>query len=90
MTEQTAGHRALKAWYEKGERSQLAVAKACGVSQSAVSQWIRGETRPAAGLAREALEKMAGIAAAAWLTGAEKKRRAKAERAAAAGEGVAK
>ena len=42
--------------------------------------------REAAGLAREALEKMAGIAAALWLTGAEKKRRAKAERAAAAGE----
>jgi transcriptional regulator with XRE-family HTH domain len=89
MTEQTAGHRALKAWYEKGERSQSAVALACGVSQSAVSQWIRGETRPAAGLAREALERMAGIAAGAWLTAAEKRKRAKVERA-AAGEGVAK
>lgn len=77
---ETIARRKLLRWHEEGppeERGQVRIAEACGVTQSAVSQWMRGETRPTEGLKRDLLERLTGIAAPLWLTGVERKERRK-------------
>lgn len=78
MTE-TIGMRRLKKWSEDGppaERGQGRIAKVCGVSQSAVSQWMRGETRPVADK-QELIEILTGIKAHLWMTGRERQEKRK-------------
>lgn len=54
------------------DSSQAAVAAKVGVSQQAVSSWVRGLTRPDE-VARQKLRELYGIATEAWLTAAERK-----------------
>ena len=58
----------LDAWMRQGrrrDRGQTAVARALGVSQPAVRQWLLGLTRPELSH-RLALQELTGIAAEAW------------------------
>lgn len=54
------------------DSSQAVVAAKVGVSQQAVSSWVRGLTRPDY-VARQKLSDTYGIPAEAWLTAAERK-----------------
>ncbi|MGE5202862.1 MAG: hypothetical protein ACM3O6_12455 [Acidobacteriota bacterium] len=56
------------------ERTQTWIGERLGVSQSAVGQWLSGETRPSERL-RKAVETMTGIEAAAWETAKETRAR---------------
>lgn len=61
------------------ERTQTWIGERLGVSQSAVGQWLSGETRPADRL-RKLLEVLTGIEAAAWETAKERRAREAVER----------
>lgn len=56
------------------ERTQTWLGAQLGVSQSAVGQWLSGETRPGERL-RRAIETMTGIEVAAWETAKEARER---------------
>lgn len=56
------------------ERTQTWLGERLGVSQSAVGQWISGETRPSERL-RHPIEVLTGIEATAWETAPERRER---------------
>jgi predicted transcriptional regulator len=55
-------------------RTQTAVAKLLGVTQPAVSSWLRGVSRPEP-MYRDALQGLAGIPQDSWELASERKRR---------------
>lgn len=71
----TVGHKKLRAWLAGEGRSQTALAKTLGVTQSAVALWIKGGHRPSAAM-QSALAKLGICEPADWLT---KKERSKLE-----------
>lgn len=68
----TAGQKRLKTWLsaDKKSRSQAALARLLGVTQPAVSQWLRGVSRPEMPH-RVAIEHLTGIHADEWLSKGE-------------------
>jgi DNA-binding transcriptional regulator YdaS (Cro superfamily) len=70
--------KALARWQAAGprrQRGQSAIARALGVSQPAVSAWLKGVSRPEGYLRREALEELTGgaVKAADWTTPEERR-----------------
>lgn len=66
-----AGRAKLLEWMrECPRRTAAALARACGVSQPAVSAWCRGAARPEP-VYRDALQILTGIPAEDWCTRAE-------------------
>ena len=70
----TEGHRKLRAWLKEKGRSQSALGRTLGVSQTAVALWVKPGHRPSP-LYRAALEKIGVCAATAWETKEEKQKR---------------
>lgn len=70
---ETEGRRLLVQWLAAPSdppRSQSSLSRQLGLNQSAVSQWVRGLSRPDAHM-RDVLELVCGIPARAWQTSAE-------------------
>ena len=65
------GTRQLRAFFSPPRMTQADMAKALGISQQAVSMWVTGRSRPSAHQ-RAAIERIAGIPAASWLTPEER------------------
>lgn len=87
-TIRTPGQKALRDWLDADPaRSQGAIAKALGVSQPAVGYWVKGTSRPNAGL-REALLALCGIPVADWELAEEREQRDAALARIAAGNGT--
>jgi transcriptional regulator with XRE-family HTH domain len=70
----TEGHKKLRAWLEAEGRSQSALGRKLGVSQTAVALWVKPGHRPSY-LHRAALEKLGVCPATDWETKAERKKR---------------
>lgn len=66
------GSRQLRTFFTPPRMTQADMAKALGVSQQAVSMWVTGRSRPSAHQ-RVAIERIAGIPSASWLTDEERK-----------------
>jgi hypothetical protein len=73
---QTVGRDKLLKWLEADStRSRTQVARALGISQPAVSNWLRGVSRPEH-MHRVALERLCGVPAGDWDTDEERARHA--------------
>lgn len=70
----TDGHRKLRAWLKEKGRSQSALGRTLGVSQTAVALWVKAGHRPAH-LHRTALEKLGVCLVTDWETKAERQKR---------------
>lgn len=69
----TDGQRLLREWLAADtSRSQSSLAKALGLNQSSVSDWIAGISRPDT-VMRAALHERCGIDEATWLSTSERK-----------------
>lgn len=71
----TAGRQKLELWLDADKsRSRTMIARALGITQPAVSNWLRGVSRPEH-VHRFALERLCGIPALDWDTAEERERR---------------
>lgn len=71
----TKGRQQLVRWMKAGslrERGQSALARALGLSQASVRQWVEGNTRPDEAN-RIALEALTGIPKEDWATAEERR-----------------
>lgn len=66
----THAQQELKALVAAKTWTPTTIARALGVAQPSVTAWIQGQSRPEAHL-REAIERLVGIEASAWMTDAE-------------------
>ena len=71
MAKRTEGHGLLRTWLKESGWQQAQLARACGRSEAAVSQWLSG-SRPD-GDARVSIERVTGIPFAAWSVYPKKK-----------------
>lgn len=69
----TVGHKKLRAWLAGEGRSQTALAKTLGVTQSAVALWCKAGHRPGAA-AQAALAKLGVCEPSDWLSKKERAR----------------
>lgn len=70
----TDGHKKLRAWLKEEGRSQSALGRRLGVSQTAVALWVKAGHRPSP-LYRVALEKLGVCPASDWETKSERQKR---------------
>lgn len=70
----TDGHRKLRSWLKEKGRSQSALGRTLGVSQSAVALWVKVGHRPSP-IYRAALEKLGVCLATDWETKTERQKR---------------
>lgn len=69
----TLGHKKLRAWLAGEGRSQTALAKRLGVTQSAVALWTKGGHRPSAAM-QTALQELGICEPSDWLSKKERAR----------------
>lgn len=74
MQATTDGHKKLRAWLKGKGRSQSALGRTLGVSQTAVALWVKAGHRPSP-LYRAALEKIGVCPATDWETKVERLKR---------------